>query len=323
MSRDIGAVDAVHSVLPEAAALPFGLLTQFGDVWFLFAVAIACYWFRPADRDLVAVAIGIGITTAAVVEALKGLFGVPRPGTPLATTDGYPTVLHGIVEATATAGGHGFPSGHATLSTAMLLALAGAVRIGSPRRRAGLAIGLIGVISLTRVALGVHFLVDVVVGVMLGLAVLTGVAVAVRSSPATPPTTAFGLAVAVGVAGVALTTLPLDSAASGRFHVAHHPFLALVVALGAFAGWQAHEYRQRAVAERSAWRGLAAIGGAGAVLVIGSAGVLASDATFALAGAAGLGVATIIALPGIVPGFDDALEGYVPRRLHGLGDIDE
>lgn len=334
VSRSLGAVDAVHSLVPEEAALLLGLVTQLGDVWFLFAVAIACYWFRPADRERVAVVLGVGVATMAVVEALKAVFGVPRPGTSLATADAYPSILHGVVEATATAGGHGFPSGHATLSTALMLGLAGAVRIGSPRRRATIAVGLIGVVSLTRILLGVHFLVDVIAGVLVGLAVLAGVAVAVRAVPTDAPTAAFGLAAAAGVAGLALTTQALDPDAAAFVPLAHDPFLAFATALGTLGGWQAYLLREageardceagagttahrdaasRTLAGRSTVRALVVIGMMQALLALGLAGVLVEDATAAQAGAAGIAAAVIVALPALAPDFDAVVEGYVPR----------
>jgi len=325
VSRSLGVVDAVHSFVPEEAALALGLLTQLGDVWFVLTVVVLAYWLRPGDRDRTAVVLAIVLGTIALLQGLKALFGLPRPTTPLANVDAYPAVLHGLVEATATAGGHGFPSGHATLSTAAFLALAGALRIGSPRRRVLAATGLLLVISASRVLLGVHFLVDVIAGVLVGLTVLAGTAVALESSPLSQGTTAFGLAIGLGVGAVALTAPNPDLA--GAFAApAHDAVLSLGAALGAFAGWQASrafgngealEDETASLARARRPHALCPIGVVIVLLGAGVGGLLLGDSTVAATGGVGLLFAGVVAVPAIVPDFDDAVTGYVPGWLRG------
>lgn len=325
VSRSIGVVEAVHSIVPEEAALALGLLTQLGDIWFLLAVVVLAYWLRPSDRDRTAVVLAIAIGTIALLQGLKGLFGLPRPATPLANADAYPVVLHGLLEATSTAGGHGFPSGHATLSTAVLLGLAGALRIGEERQRVLIATGVIAAVSASRILLGVHFLVDVVAGVLIGLAVLAGMALALETSPRSPATTAFGLAVGLGAISVALTA-PSAELASVLADPAYDPALSLGAALGAFAGWQCAEAFGSAetvgsgIAGASGGTSRLASSSIGVVLVLLGAGVLGvvlGDVTFAAAGWVGLLFAGIVALPAVVPGFDATVAGVGPRWLVG------
>jgi len=320
VSRSVGAVDAVTSLLPEAAALPVGLLTQLGDVWFLLAVIVLAYWLRPADRNRVAVVLAIALGTIALVQALKGVFGLPRPATPLGSAGVYPSILHGLFDATATASGHGFPSGHATLSTAVLLGLAGAIRAGTPRRRAVVAVGLIALISLSRIALGVHFLVDVVAGVLVGLVVLSGAALAVRGSPTDAPTTAFVGAAGIGVVAVLVTAPSLD--VGGLLaHPARDSLLSLGAALGALAGWQTYSLLDRGAVSRSTGR-FARPGSVRAGVVVGLpvllltggiAGLLAGEGALGLAGAGGLCFAVAVALPALVPGFDAEIGAHLPE----------
>jgi membrane-associated phospholipid phosphatase len=322
VSRGLGVVDAIHSLLPEETALLLGLLTQLGDVWFLFAVTFLAYWLRPSDRDRVAVVLGLAIATVATVEALKPVFGLPRPPAPLASAGVYPPVLRGLYEATATAGGEGLPSGHATLSTAVLFGLAGAIRIGDARRRMLLAIGLLGVISFTRLALGVHFLVDVVAGTLVGLAALACVAWATAASPIDRPTTAFGLAVIVATAGVLLAA----TTAGGT--ILHDPLLALAASLGALAGWQTLRLRRRAsrvsatsasAPSSSGGERLLPVVVAGSVVLglaaLAVAGSIVGEWTAATAGVAGLAVVVAVALPALVPEFDRIVHGILPRRF--------
>lgn len=74
----------------------------------------------------------------------------------------------------ATARGLSFPSGHAMSSTVVLGALLVVFLPAVPARRRPLAVGLVGalvlLIGFTRLALGVHYLTDVVAGLVLGLA---------------------------------------------------------------------------------------------------------------------------------------------------------
>jgi undecaprenyl-diphosphatase len=99
-----------------------------------------------------------------VVALLKTAFDRPRPD------------LGSSVELPGSAA---FPSGHATAGAASLGALAVLVseRLPSPRARARLwsAVVVVGLaVGFSRVALGVHFLTDVVAGWCLGLAWLAG-----------------------------------------------------------------------------------------------------------------------------------------------------
>jgi len=324
VSRSLGVVDLLHSLLPDQAALLVGLLTQLGDVWFLFGATVVAYLFRPSDRDRVAVVLGLALATAALVEALKALFGLPRPTTPLATAETYPPLLRGLFEATATGGGHGFPSGHATLSTVVLLGLAAAIRFGDARRRFALAGSLVVLVALTRVVLGVHYLVDVVAGVCFGLLVLAGGAWATEASPLDRPTTALALAAGLAGGGVLLTATTLGSGVPP-----HDSVLALGIALGALAGWQVLWLRASGTVETASrgesaatagWRTGRLLLASGLLLALGAlgaAGLLRADATAAMAGGAGLAVSIAVALPVLIPDFDRLVAGYVPRWLSG------
>ncbi len=99
-------------------------------------------------------------------EQLKALFHTPRPF----------TIEPGIVRspaALATAQGSGFPSGHAQSSTTFwgLAAIYG--------RRAWLtvvAVALVTLVSISRLYLGVHLPVDILGGILVGLAVVSAAA---------------------------------------------------------------------------------------------------------------------------------------------------
>lgn len=184
----------------------FALVTQLGDLWFLGSLALGGYWLGPhvprvgaaLTRNRTAVVVALLFGLVALTTTLKPLFGLPRP--PGATVpprpDVVPAVLEPLYASMSTGSGYGFPSGHALGSTIMYGGLAWAVRIGDRRQRVALATVLVVVVSLSRLVLGVHYLVDVVAGVAIGL-VFLGVVFALGS-----PRRAFGLAAAVALLGI-------------------------------------------------------------------------------------------------------------------------
>ncbi|WP_159901926.1 phosphatase PAP2 family protein [Salinirussus salinus] len=182
MTRGIGGVEFAGS-LPDAVVAAGGLLTQLGDMWFLLLAIGALYWrarggaapgFTPMPfRDcLLLLALAVGSYAAAA--ALKSAFAFPRPpGAGTAVLPAWlPPAASPVYEAMVTADGYGFPSGHATAATAVYGGMAVLLRAGTRRLRYAAAAAVVTTVALSRVVIGVHYLVDVVAGVLLGLAVL-------------------------------------------------------------------------------------------------------------------------------------------------------
>jgi hypothetical protein len=204
--RGVGELSVVET-LPEAVVDLFRLLTYLGDPVTLLLVAAAGYLLADhvgVPRTRMAAAIGFALGGVALTLALKHAFALPRP--PGAGTDGF-----------------GFPSGHAIGATVVYGGLAGLLR---DRRLTRAAATLIVVVAASRVIIGVHYLVDVVVGVAVGVGYLV-LAFRVGPGSASERVTADAVgrtfALAVGVALVALAvTVVLDT---------------VVVAAGAAGGW--------------------------------------------------------------------------------------
>lgn len=229
MGRGLGLAAAAGD-LPDAAVALAALVTQFGDTWFLFVLLVALYWLGDAapvglTRRRLAAVLALAIVASALVTGLKAGFGLPRPpGAGTASLAGLPDAIAPAVEAAATDDGYGFPSGHALGSTVVFGALALAATAGSRTGRlvaAGVAAGLV---SLSRVALGVHYLVDIVAGAALGVGVLVGV---VRADLVDRPEAALWVGVAAG----------LFAALAGGY--ARDPMSALGAAVGARLAWSA------------------------------------------------------------------------------------
>ncbi|PCR89197.1 phosphatase PAP2 family protein [Natrinema ejinorense] len=226
MTRGLGWFDAFREVVPEWAVVVLGLVTQLGDVWFLGVLVGTLYWIETDDRDDIAAVAGLLLAGLSLITALKHVFALPRPERVLVEVEALPAAVHPLYEATATATGYGFPSGHALMSTIVYLSLAEYSDVSTRRRRFLGAAGLVTAVSLSRVGLGVHYLVDVVAGVAVGLVFLLLAWGLLNRYPTHRGTIGFGLA--VGIAAAALVTSSMDPDA----------VLLFGASLGAFAGWQ-------------------------------------------------------------------------------------
>ncbi|WP_224270390.1 phosphatase PAP2 family protein [Haloprofundus salinisoli] len=213
--RGLGLTETLSN-LPESAVAVFALLTQLGDVWFLFAVLGFLYLLagervasNPRRAGALLVALSIG--ALALTLALKAVFAFPRP--PDAGTASIPTWIPPMLEAAyldvATGSGFGFPSGHAIGTTVAYGGAAAVLDVWNRRKRTLVAGTVIGLVCLARLVLGVHYLVDVAVGVGVGMAYL---AVALRIADG-DPARAFAVAAvaaAVGLAAVAYSGVPSE-----------------------------------------------------------------------------------------------------------------
>lgn len=208
-TRSLG-LFAVLSAAPSSALFAFGFITQFGDPWFLVLIATAVY-LLGSSRELVetpregAFVLAVTFGALATVDLLKHLFSLPRPtGAAEATPPSWiPVALDGLFYELTTGTGYAFPSGHALGTTVVFGALAYCLHASTARTRWVVAAAGVALITLSRLVLGVHFLVDVVAGVVAGL-VFLGVAVWIASDR---PIRAFGLAALVGGAAVLATAL--------------------------------------------------------------------------------------------------------------------
>lgn len=201
--RGIGAIELVREILPEGAVSVFRLVTHLGDVGLFFVLLSVLYWSsnhdwvwaRSGDErggfDRGAYVLGLALGGLALGLLLKTVFALPRPPASLQVT---------------LADGYGFPSGHAVGSTVVWGLLAATLGVGTRRQRTGIAAVVVALVALSRVVLGVHFAVDVIVGVAVGLAYLA-VAMQVTNGE---PDRAFGLAAVVAGGALVLSVVNQD-----------------------------------------------------------------------------------------------------------------
>lgn len=199
-SRGVGVGEALRSLLPEPAVTTFAALTVLGDSAVLLVLAALVYlvYGRRAGGFVA----GVLFAGYAVVIALKAAFALPRP----------PTELHVVAVS-----GYGFPSGHAVAATVGWGALAVTLEgVLSTRLRTAGAATAIAAVAISRVVIGVHYLVDVLAGVGIGLIVLGAAVRWGRYEPLALFGLAGGLAgVAVAASGAVVEAVALLGACAG------------------------------------------------------------------------------------------------------------
>lgn len=209
--RDFGLTEWLAGSVPPMLVPVLLALTFLGDPVFLIGLAPLVYWLGPRfdliTRENGARLLAVTLGALALSVLLKYGFALPRPpeGIQLIPEDGF-----------------GFPSGHATGSAAVYGALAALAHWRDRVTRYGLATALIVLIALTRLLLGVHYLVDVATGALAGVALA---AVVVRIT-VNRTHHGFRLAALIGLATPLVSWPTFDAAA------------ALGGALGAVAAWE-------------------------------------------------------------------------------------
>ena len=188
-----------------------GFLTQLGDPWFLLLVAMLVF-LVGVERSVIESPTGGAFVLASTfagfsfIDLLKHLFRYSRPaGAAEATVpDWLPGTVGTAVHSTLVGDGFAFPSGHALGTTVVFGALAYTLNVGTKRQRWALATLGVVLVSLTRVVIGVHYVVDVVGGVLAGVALLA----AAISLGGHRPLRVFALGTAIGAAALGAAALP-------------------------------------------------------------------------------------------------------------------
>jgi len=308
--RGVGEIAFVDA-LPEFVVVVFAAVTHLADPWFLFGLLAVAYWFAgdrvaASPRRAGATAIAVVTCAYAAVALGKAWFAVPRPPGAMGPADvptWLPALLSGWYEAQVLSDGFGFPSGHATGGAAAYLALALVYdRALTPRRRVVAAAAVAVAVAASRVVIEVHYLVDVLAGLVVGVAVVFGALwlagdPRLRGSSGPPanreptaaldPTPAFLLAsvVSLAAAGVAL--------AGGHAGEVVEAGIGIATGLGGAAGWRLVSGDEPAVPVRVAVPALAVTG----ALWVGAYAL--SDSLVVTLVATTAAVVAVVALPAL------------------------
>jgi membrane-associated phospholipid phosphatase len=206
MGRNVGVTEVLRDVLPDGSRVVFETLTHLGD-WRLVLLALAVIvtadflagLVRPTDENA-------PLFSPAVLTIVATVFGALALALVLEVVIDAPVAGRSPQESeTAT----GFPSGHATVAAVFWGSLATWTSVGTRRTRVGAATAIVAVVAVSRLALGVHYLVDVAAGVALG-AGYVAVVVALDARPGRAFALALTLsALAVGLVGTDRALLSL------------------------------------------------------------------------------------------------------------------
>lgn len=254
--RGIGAVDLLAG-LPKAVDVLFALLTQLGDPWFVFSALVLLYWLGPGrirvTRREGALLAGLAVVALATILVLKDWFALPRPPTATSATAPVwlPDPLGDVYTGIATDDDFGFPSGHALASTVVYGGMARVLDVWERRRRYLAAGAIITTVSLSRVVLGLHYLVDVVTGAAVGVVIIWAAVRWLRDRP----DVLFGV-------GCALSLVAMGIAAFGGYAgEVHEAATGVGSALGGAIAWRVERVPERRISVPVATLGLLVTGG--------------------------------------------------------------
>ncbi len=152
----------IQTFLSPTFDLFFKIITALGtDVSYIMIIALIYYLFDKRAAIKMAFVL---IFSAILVETIKGITAIERP---------YQK-YSGVVTPISTASSYSFPSGHATSAATFWPILGDWLSKRVPERKSlivAVVITAIGLVSFSRVYLGVHYPGDVIVGIILGLMV--------------------------------------------------------------------------------------------------------------------------------------------------------
>ncbi|AGB37981.1 phosphatase PAP2 family protein [Natronococcus occultus] len=205
-------VEVVRDAVPEWLAVFVGLLSHLGSVWFVAPTVVLAFWYL--DRHRFASWLGIVMGCYALMIGLKGFFETPRPGVdPAIAVESLPLLVAVVYAPAVEISTSSFPSGHAMAAVVIWTMLALELDVGTRSGRIATGAAMVGLVSLSRIAVGVHFPIDVVVGALVGLGYVAGM-VALRDRVRSRMRSTRGATTAVLGVSVVLSALAL--ATDGR-----------------------------------------------------------------------------------------------------------
>ena len=225
MDRGFGEVELAQRLVPEGLLPVVEVATRAGDIPTLAAVTAGAVLVLERDRAIHY--LGVVVGGFSLLAGLKAAFALSRP----------PVELHLIETATT-----GFPSGHAMGATLVFGGLALALEVGSRRARVAAAAVPIAAAPLSRIVLGVHYLVDVVVGIGAAVGFLWAVERYARGDPARTLAVGAGVGLLAVAAGVVFGPTP-RTACAGAVCLDRDAAVVGAAALGAFVAWRVVDRR--------------------------------------------------------------------------------
>ena len=167
---DDAVVERIVDLTPEWVGIALIALTQLGSVFVVVPLAVAAYWWAP---DRLGAWLPAVFAYYGLMASIKSLNSATRPevGPPVGP-EAVPSLLAGWYDHSTAIATTSFPSGNVMVATVVAGLFVTDLRIGTIRSRAAAAVGFVTVVAYSRLGLGVHYPIDVLAGIALGLALL-------------------------------------------------------------------------------------------------------------------------------------------------------
>lgn len=174
-------------------------ITYVGSVFVMVPLVVIAYWW---DSDRLASLLPAFLAYYGLMASIKSLNAATRPDVdPAGSADLFPAIYSTWYGHATAIGTTSFPSGNAMVPAVIVTLLVVHLRISTLRRRALVGGFVVALVGYTRLALGVHYPIDVLGGIALGLA-LAGVILTLQRRFEDGVAAAFVLAVAVAALSV-------------------------------------------------------------------------------------------------------------------------
>lgn len=181
---DEGAVETIIEITPTWVAISLLFVGYLGSIYFVAPVVTYAYFRGSSWRT--ATWPGILIGAYGLFVALKAIFFVERPPIePPVSAETLPLMLRPVFDVAIDFDTGAFPSGHALAATVLWGLIVLDVDVRRLWERLLLGASIVILVSASRVILGLHYIADVVGGVLLGI-LLLALMLAVRRGASNP-----------------------------------------------------------------------------------------------------------------------------------------
>ncbi len=206
---DEGAVEVVIEITPTWVAITLLFIGYLGSIY-VIAPGVALAYFKGSSWKT-ATWPGILIGAYGLFVTLKAAFFIERPEGPAPpfSADILPFVLRPLFDLAVQFETGTFPSGHALAATVFWGLVVLDLNTGRLWQRLVVATVVVTLVGFSRIVLGLHYVIDIVGGIVLGL-VLLAVMVVVRRRTTRPANTTLAVALVPVLAGFPAET-PLEA----------------------------------------------------------------------------------------------------------------
>lgn len=230
---DPGVAEFFTEITPMWLGHLLVFLTYLGSVFVVVPLVVAAYW-RDPERFAHWIPAVVGYY--GLMTAIKSLNSAVRPtAEPPVGAEHAPALFAGTYEHATAISTTSFPSGNVIAATVLAGLFVLDSRLLTRTKRLGIAVILVALVSYTRLGLGVHYPVDVVAGVFIGITFVGGILVVRRV--ATDETAALFILAAVLTVGALILRMGITLSPDITALAGSNRPVAVGAAIGGFVVW--------------------------------------------------------------------------------------